>query len=150
MVSSLSPHNTHLLFCCILSILALTWLVLMVLFCAVIRRDSVSLLRFPFFSYIQVFLCEMLLICSLKCLYSHLSSHFGFLVIFVMLIPIYVSIVSDGSNQSSSALSYVFFKLFYRCINTIFNAGKSSSSFFAWQHIVYCPVEYTDCTSAEG
>ena len=29
MVSSLSPHSLHLLFCCVLSILALIWLVLM-------------------------------------------------------------------------------------------------------------------------
>ena len=49
-VSSLSPHSLHLLFCCILSILALIWLVLMALSCAAIRRDSVSLLRFPFLS----------------------------------------------------------------------------------------------------
>ena len=47
-VSSLSPHNQQLLFCCVLSILALVWLVLMALFCAVIRRDSVSLKKFPF------------------------------------------------------------------------------------------------------
>ena len=50
MVSSLSPHNLHLLFCCILSILALIWFVLMALFCAAIRRDSVSLRKFPFLS----------------------------------------------------------------------------------------------------
>ena len=31
MVSSLSPHSLHLLFCCVLSILALIWLVLIVL-----------------------------------------------------------------------------------------------------------------------
>ena len=42
-VSSISPHNQHLLFCCVLSILALIWLVLMALFCAAIKRDSVSL-----------------------------------------------------------------------------------------------------------
>ena len=51
-ISSLSPHSLHLLFCCILSILALIWLVLMVLSCAAIRRDSVSLLRFPFLSQV--------------------------------------------------------------------------------------------------
>ena len=44
MVSSLSPHSLHLLFYCVLSILALIWLVLMALFCAAIWRDSVSLL----------------------------------------------------------------------------------------------------------
>ena len=37
--SSLSPHSRHLLFCWVLSILALIWLVLMALFCAAIRRD---------------------------------------------------------------------------------------------------------------
>ena len=34
MVSSLSPHSLHLLFCCVLFILALIWLVLTALFCA--------------------------------------------------------------------------------------------------------------------
>ena len=48
-ISSLSPHNLHLLFCCVLSILVLIWLVLMALFWAAIRRHSVSLLRFTFF-----------------------------------------------------------------------------------------------------
>ena len=31
----------------------------MVLFCAAIRRDSVSLLKFPFLSQVQVLSCEM-------------------------------------------------------------------------------------------
>ena len=55
-VSSLSPHNLHLLFCCLLSILVLIWLVLMALSCAAIRRDSVSLLKFSLLSHVQVFL----------------------------------------------------------------------------------------------
>ena len=42
-VPSLSPHNLHLLFSCISSILALIWLILMALFWASIRRDSVLL-----------------------------------------------------------------------------------------------------------
>ena len=42
MVSSLSPHNLHLLFYCVLSILALIWLVLTALFRDAIRRHSVS------------------------------------------------------------------------------------------------------------
>ena len=59
MVSSLSPHNLHLLFSCILSILILIWLVLMALFCAAIRRDSVSLIKFLFRSNVQIFSCEI-------------------------------------------------------------------------------------------
>ena len=54
MVSSLSSHKLHLLFCCVLSILALIWLVLMTLFCVAIWRDSVSLLKLPFPSHVQV------------------------------------------------------------------------------------------------
>ena len=54
MVSSLSPHNLHLLFCCVLSILALIWLVLTALFCAAIGRDSVSLWKFPFLIHVCV------------------------------------------------------------------------------------------------
>ena len=83
--SSLLPHHLYLLFCYILSILALIWLVLMTLFCAAIRRDSVSLLRFPFYSHDQVFSCEMSLVCYLKCPCSYFSSHFRSLFIFVLL-----------------------------------------------------------------
>ena len=41
-IFSLSRHNPHLLFYCILSIFAVIQFVLMALFCSVIRRDSVS------------------------------------------------------------------------------------------------------------
>ena len=54
-VSSLSPHCLHLLFCRVLSILALIWLVLMALFYPAIRRDSVSLFKFPFLSQVQMY-----------------------------------------------------------------------------------------------
>ena len=37
-------------------------IVLIALSCAAIRRDSVSLLKFPFLSQVQVFWCEMLLL----------------------------------------------------------------------------------------
>ena len=40
--------NLHLLFCYVLSIFALTWFVLITLFCVVIRRYSVSLLTVRF------------------------------------------------------------------------------------------------------
>ena len=65
-VSPLLPHSLHLLFCCVLSILALIWFVLMALSCAAIRRDSASLLKFPFLSHVQVLSCEILFISRLK------------------------------------------------------------------------------------
>ena len=71
-VSSLSPLSLHLLFCFILSILASIWLVLMVLFRAAIRRDSVSLLV-----SFQVLSCEMFI--------SHLKRPESFFL------PIFVS-----------------------------------------------------------
>ena len=82
-VSSLSPHSLHLLFCWVLSILALIWFVLMALSCAAIRRDSGSLLRFPFLSQVQVSWCEMVFISRF--------AHFYFLVI-VILLPIVLSV----------------------------------------------------------
>ena len=85
-VSSLSSYNQYLLFCCILSILALTLFVLMALFCSTLRRDSDSFLMFPFFSHVQVFSSEISLVCRLKCPYSCFSSHFYYLIIFVLLI----------------------------------------------------------------
>ena len=65
-ISSLSPHSLYLLFCWVLSILTLIWLVLLALFGAAIRKDSVSLLKFPFLSHVQVFWCEMLFISRLE------------------------------------------------------------------------------------
>ena len=66
LVSSLSPYSLHLLFCCVLSILALIWLFLKALFCAAIRRDSVSRLKFPFLSLFKFFFMQMLFINRLK------------------------------------------------------------------------------------
>ena len=85
MASSLSLHSLHLLFCCVLSILALIWLVLMALFCAAIRRHSVSLLKFLFLSHVQVLSCEMLFISRLNRPQSCFPSHFCFLVIVILL-----------------------------------------------------------------
>ena len=79
-VSSLLPHSLHLLFCCVLSILALIWLVLAVLYCADIRKNSVSLLKFPFLRHVQVFSCEMF-ISHLKRPQCCFSSYFCFPVV---------------------------------------------------------------------
>ena len=85
-ISSFLPHNQHLLFCCISSNSTLISLVLMALFSAAIRRDWVSLLRFPFRNYAQVFSCEISLVCHLKYPYSCFPSRFFFLVIIVLFI----------------------------------------------------------------
>ena len=94
----------------------------MVSFCAAIRRDSVSLLMFPFLGHVHVFSCEISLVSRLKRPLSCFSGYYrsaGHRVI---------SIVSGGCNQSSYVLFYVIFESLYRCVNIVFSAGKSSSS----------------------
>ena len=85
-VSSRSPHNFHLLFSCVSLIFPLTYLVLMALFCAAIRRDLVAFLMFPFFSHAQVFTSEISLVCHLKYPYSCFSCNFVFLVIVLLIL----------------------------------------------------------------
>ena len=134
MFFSLSPHNLHLLFCCVLSIIVLIWLVLTALFCAAIRRDSVSFLKFPFLSHVQVLSCEIFI--------SRFKTP-SELFFFPFLSPSYchsvvhcvISIVSDGCNQSSFVFFYVVFESSYRCVNVVFDAGKSSSSVFFFLYV---------------
>ena len=58
----------------------------MALFCVAFRRDSVFLAQFPLLIHVQVFSCEISILCRLKCPYSCFSFPFCFLVIFVQLI----------------------------------------------------------------
>ena len=114
MVSSLSPHSLHLLFCCVLSILALIWLVLTALSCAAIRRDSICLLKFPFFSHVQVLLCEMLFISRFKMSIELFSFPFLFPSYCHSVVHRVNSFVSDGCNESSIVFLYIVSS---RCID---------------------------------
>ena len=106
MVSSLSPHSLHLLFCCVLSILTLIWLVHMALFRAAIRRDSVSFVKFPFFSHVQLLSCGMLFISRLKRPWSCFFPSFCHSVFYRV-----VSIVSDGHHLYTFIFFYVVFEM---------------------------------------
>ena len=132
-VSSLSPHNLHLLFCYVLSILALIWLVLMALFCAAVGKDSVSLLKFPFLSHVQVLSYEIVFISRLTPPPIELFSFpFLFLSYFHSVVHCVIIIVSDGCNESSIVFLYIVFESLYQCVNTVFNtASPPSSSFFS-------------------
>ena len=83
-VSSLSPHNIHLLFFLHL-VYTCFGKVRMELFWVAIRRNSVSFLRFPFLGHVQDFSREISLVRRLKCPFTYFSSHFCFQVIFVFL-----------------------------------------------------------------
>ena len=131
MVSPRSPHDLHLLFCRVLSILALIWLVLMALFCAAIRRDSVSLRHFLFLNHVQVFLREMLFIRRFKTSWELFFSSHVFHIYSHSVVHRIVCLVSDGCNQSFFGFFCVVLASLYRCVNA-FNAGKSSSSILFW------------------
>ena len=148
MISSLSPQNLHLLFCCVLTILALIWLVLMALFCAAIRKDSFSLLRFPFLSPVHVYSYVLSLVSRLN-VHRVLFFRFLFSGYYRSLDPLVISIASGGCNQSSSAP--VVFALLYRWVNAVFNApffldiySLSTLSLdprpYAWTLVVGCFV----------
>ena len=121
-VSFLSPHNQDLLFCCVLSIFALTSLVLMAFICAAIRRDSVSLFMFLFLSHIQVFSCEISLVCRLIYSCTCFSFHFYFLVIVVLLMLV----------LSVSILVAIISPSLFLFIDAIFHAGHCFSFSFSW------------------
>ena len=87
----------------------------MTLYCAAVRRDSASLLKFPFPCNIRIFSCDMSLISRLKRPHTCFSSYFCFLVIsllFVLwslglLLVAVISLLPRFSIESSS-----------RCIDT--------------------------------
>ena len=78
-------HITYI--CCFVAsaILAMIWFVPMALFCAAIRRDSISILRFLFLGHDHVSSCGISLVYRLKCQYSCFPSHFCFLGFWVFL-----------------------------------------------------------------
>ena len=86
-LSHLLVSNLILFFaviCSVLSIIALKSLVPMALFCAVIRKESVSVKNFPFLAISKIFR-ERFFVYRLKYPYSCFPSLFYFLVIFVLL-----------------------------------------------------------------
>ena len=78
-----------------------------------IRRDSVSLISFPFLSHVQVFSCKILFICHLKYTQCCFPSRFCFLVI-CSIDDCVVRGCSDGCDQYSSALVYLIFESLYQ------------------------------------
>ena len=106
-------------------------MVLIALFCASLRRDLVSLLRFPFLSRVQVLSREIWLVCCLKYPCSCFSSHLCFLVIVLLILVLLFFFGGGGCGYCNSffALFYVVFESLYRCINTVLIVGESTSTF---------------------
>ena len=115
----------------------------MVYFCAAIWRHSVSLLRFSFLSNVQVFSCEISLVCPIKYPYSCFSSHFYFLVtvILIMLVLFALFLVTV---IGFFALFKVVFESLCCYIDTIFYAGESSFLFLSWYlysvYVILIPI----------
>ena len=126
LVSSQSPHDLHL------SIFILTQLVLMALFSVAIWRDSVSLIKFPFHSHVQVLSWEISWVCYLKYPYSFFQFLFP---CYWCSVDLYIACAVSGRYNLS------FFALF----NGVFNVDESTLSlmlaspltpfffFFSWR-----------------
>ena len=118
----------------------------MALFCAAIRRDSVSFLRFPFLCDVHLFSCGISLVSLWKYPYSCVSSHFfffGFLVIFVPLMLVMsvfflVAVVSLPSCtkdllRASPLWSPGLFSVFELILIVLWSGW---SRFFLWSTVV--------------
>ena len=89
----------------------------MAVFRDAIIRYSVSLLKFPFSCSIQVFTCEILLICWPKYQYSRFSIHFSFLILLYFWAFFYI--VGDVTSRLNQSFSNLFFSLrIYVLINS--------------------------------
>ena len=83
------------------------------LFCAVIRRDSLSLLRFPFFSLGKISLEISIQLFFFLIFFSSYCCSFD------------PCVVSGRCNQSFFfVLINIVLETSYRCIDAMFNAGK--------------------------
>ena len=133
-VSSLSPHNLHLLFCSVLSILALILLVLMA-FCAGTRRDSVSLLTQFNFSrlrfrllviwsvntivFLPVLLFCLFLFCWWLCYY-----YYNYFILFIHLLVI----------------NYILFSRLFFSLNSLFCETGSVWNRWRWDWPVMAEI----------
>ena len=129
-ISSLSLQNVQSLFCCIISIFNLILFILMVLFCGVIWRDSLSLSS----------TCLSLLVWDLACLSLEISiqlffSPFLFSSYCCSVDPCVMCVVSGCLID----LSLIFFiKSSCRCINlSTLSSTLLSPLFLLFWHIVY-------------
>ena len=94
----LSSYSLHLLFCCVLiysrfDMIDFLW----ALFCAAIRTDSISLIKFPFLSHVQVSRVRCYLLVVYRVVFPSL---FCFLIIVFLLSIVWSVLFSDGCNQS--------------------------------------------------
>ena len=88
-------------------------------------------LKISLFSHVQVFSCEIALVCHLKCSYRCYSSCFCFLISSVQLMLV-LSIVSRRCNKSSSA--------FFLC-------SRIDSSTLSWMLASPLPLYFLDIYS---
>ena len=105
------------------------------MFSAATRNNSISLLKFPFLSHVQIFPPETLLVRCLKYLYSCFFPDSVFLIIVVPLILMLSVLFLIAVICLSLLFLCITFKSSYWCIHAVFDADGSSSSLFSW-HIL--------------
>ena len=114
MVSSLLSHNLHLQFCCVQAIFALTYLVLKALFLRAIKRDTVSLLTFPFLCHGQFFSVNLSFEISTKLfffsfLFTCYRCSVDFYLVYVMFLLTVISHFCSLLNNCSAPFAFLSF-----------------------------------------
>ena len=140
-------------------------LVLMALFCASVRRDSVSLLKFPFRSHVNIFSCEIPYVYRLRYSYSYSFSYVSFqysIVLFIFMLSmlfliavihpflLYLMLSSpciDDSTKSSMLASLLvpFFQdIYILCHLSDIRSCASLSTFLSFYSIclIFCLVHF--------
>ena len=114
----------------------------MALFCAAVWRDSVSLLKFPFFFKPCLGLLMWDFVCLSLIIYTQLFFFpFLFYNYCCSVGSCVICAVSSRCNQSFFVHFYEVFKSSYRYIDAIFNAGNPSSHFIFWYSLSVSRLE---------
>ena len=136
-IASLSPHNVHVQFCLIKFHINLIG-PYGVFFCCNLKRLSLS--RFSFLSYDQLFICAISPVCCLKYLYSCFSSHFCFLVFVIFLSILMLALLQLAAVIYFFALLNIVLESLYWYIYAIFNASDCLPSPFLDTYTLYMPA----------
>ena len=114
----------------------------MTLFCASIGIDPVCLLKFAFRCHVQFFSCEILPVYSLRYPFTCFSSHFWFLLVFLLIIMPFVVVLVAIISLSLP----IFMKIWSPRIDaTMLSSILSSSLLYSFRHTYILCISSLRC-----
>ena len=96
------------------------------MFCDIISKYSVSLLRFLFVSHVRNFLCGVSFVCRLKYPYNCFSSQLLLYSYCYSVVSCFFCAILGRYNNYSFSFHNAIFELSCRCISAILKADESS------------------------